>query len=169
MASKWVWPKLCPMFISLSWNSFRKRNRGGGQSQANRERKSHWKEGPGMSELGHWIGQSKLKIWFQSNLIFIPKFSESKETRRRLCWTLFQQLLQQEQAFFGPEKRIFVYDCAVLLYCTKDLGMAPNQSQEFVLQVDRVRRGGEWDIWNWGLLSLIFNYFWANYSAFYRA
>jgi hypothetical protein len=65
-------------------------------------------------------------------------FSESKETRRRLCWELFGQLLQQEHPFFGNDKHIFVYDCAILLFSTKDLNMKPNESHAFQLHLNKV-------------------------------
>jgi len=66
------------------------------------------------------------------------KFSESKETRRRLIWSLFQQLLDQNRDVFGDNKKTFTYDCATLLYSISDLGMKPGAKREFVLNVDRV-------------------------------
>uniref|UniRef100_A0A915NCN5 Uncharacterized protein n=1 Tax=Meloidogyne javanica TaxID=6303 RepID=A0A915NCN5_MELJA len=66
-----------------------------------------------------------------------PRNDESKETRRRLIWSLFQQLLDQNRDVFGDNKKTFTYDCATLLYSISDLGMKPGAKREFVLNVDR--------------------------------
>ncbi|KAL7080707.1 hypothetical protein ACQ4LE_000492 [Meloidogyne hapla] len=66
-----------------------------------------------------------------------PRNDESKETRRRLIWGLFQQLLDQNRDFFGDNKKTYTYDCATLLYSINDLGMKQNMKREFVLNVDR--------------------------------
>jgi hypothetical protein len=66
-------------------------------------------------------------------------FSESKETRRRLLWQLFQQLLDKNQDVFGKDKRLFTFDCASLLYCNKDLGLKEgSKAKEFMLNHDPV-------------------------------
>ncbi|KAL7076620.1 hypothetical protein ACQ4LE_004120 [Meloidogyne hapla] len=65
-----------------------------------------------------------------------PKNDESKESRRRLCWQLYKQLLEQHSDFFGTDKFIFVYDCASLLYCLRDLNMQAGQKLEFIINVN---------------------------------
>jgi hypothetical protein len=55
-------------------------------------------------------------------------------------WQLFHQLLVRNPDFFDTKnKRIFTYDCGLLLYCTQDLGLAVGSpAREFMLEYDPV-------------------------------
>jgi hypothetical protein len=80
-----------------------------------------------------------IKILLFTVMSSITIHSVSKETRRRLLWQLFQQLIQGYSEFFGHNKCIFTYDCAELLYCTQHLGLAVGSpAREFLLTHDPV-------------------------------
>jgi hypothetical protein len=80
---------------------------------------------------------NKWKNQVSNKIIFY--YSVSEETRRRLLWSLFQQLIDKNEDFFGNDKRIFNYDCGQLLYCTKDLGLKEGSvAREFTLEYDPV-------------------------------
>ncbi|KAL3122918.1 hypothetical protein niasHT_010318 [Heterodera trifolii] len=62
-------------------------------------------------------------------------YSECKETRRELHWSLWRILLDQNANFFGSEKNKFSYDCALLLYSVRRL-MVNGEMREFVINVE---------------------------------
>lgn len=72
------------------------------------------------------------------NIKKISFSSEAEETRRRLGWQMFHQLLSTNTDFFGDNARKFVYDCAIKLYATTHLAMKVNEIREFELILDRV-------------------------------
>ncbi|KAL3088023.1 hypothetical protein niasHS_009309 [Heterodera schachtii] len=75
-------------------------------------------------------GQAKLQ-----ELARGPRNDESKETRRELHWSLWRILLAQNANFFGNDKQMFCYDCALLLYSARQL-MRNGETREFVIAVE---------------------------------
>jgi hypothetical protein len=76
-----------------------------------------------------------------------PRNDVSKETRRRLLWLLFQQLITQHADFFGTEKRNFTFDCALLLFSVKPL-ITDKKQRKFPMDVNRVSCGYTDTIYN---------------------